>query len=153
MGKWRDGHAWEIEQIHQKIYVDDLPDEVQHFEITDGYNLFLFNSAWQLQQHGVIARLGLGPVIAHPQTTVRSLSNHQSGGSAIPTIWDSDSGYQWAGAAAQVALEKEFHLSKHRLFSIEGKLTHAKADIDIEGGIVTVPNTAIHLIGGIKYGF
>ena len=50
LGKWNDGHAWEVEHIHQKIYVDDLPAEVQHYEITDGYNLFLFNSAWQLEQ-------------------------------------------------------------------------------------------------------
>ena len=29
----------------------------------------------------------------------------------------------------------------------------AQADIDIEGGSVHVPNTAIHLVGGIKYDF
>lgn len=153
LGRWSNGHAWEVEHIHQKIYVDDLPPDVQHFEITDGYNLFLFNSAWQLNRYDLITRLGVGPVIAHPQITVRGISNHQSGGGAIPMIWDSDSGYQWAGAAAQVSLEKEFSISQHWLLSLEGKLSHANADIDIEGGSVTVPNTAIHLVAGIKYDF
>lgn len=153
LGKWRDGHAWEVEHIHQKIYVDELPAEVQHFEITDGYNLFLFNSAWQLKKHGLVTRLGIGPVIAHPQITVRGLSNHQSGGGAIPTVWNPDSGYQWAGAAAQIALEKEYSVNKHWLLSIEGKLSHAYADIDIAGGSVSVPNTAVHLVGGVKYDF
>ena len=153
LGRWNNGHAWEVEHIHQKIYVDDLPPDVQHFEITDGYNLFLFNSAWQLNKYDLITRLGVGPVIAHPQITVRGMSNHQSGGGAIPMIWDSDSGYQWAGAAAQLSLEKEFSISQHWLLSLEGKLSHANADIDIEGGSVTVPNTAIHLVAGIKYDF
>jgi len=155
LGRWNDVHGWEIEHIHQKIYVDDLPAEVQHFEITDGYNLFLFNSAWQLGKYGVITRLGIGPVVAHPQITVRGMTNHKSGGGAIPMIWDSESGYQWAGAAAQVSLEKEFSISRHWLLSLEGKLTHAHAhaDITIEGGSVAVPNTAIHLVGGIKYDF
>jgi hypothetical protein len=153
LGRWHNGHGWEVEHIHQKIYIDDLPEEVQHFEITDGYNLFLFNSAWQLTNGGVITRVGIGPVIAHPQITVRGMSNHKSGGGAIPTIWDSDSGYQWAGAGAQLALEKEFSISRHWLLSLEGKITHAQADIDIEGGNVYVPNTAIHLVGGIKYDF
>ena len=153
LGRWRTGHAWEVEHIHQKIYVEDLPDEVQHFEITDGYNLFLFNSAWQLQKHKLITRLGIGPVIAHPQITVRGMSNHQSGGGAIPMIWDTDSGYQWAGAAAQIGLEKEFKINQNWLFSIEGKLSQAYAEIDIAGGSVSVPNTAVHLVGGVKYDF
>lgn len=153
LGRWSDGHAWEVEHIHQKIYVDELPDEVQHFEITDGYNLFLFNSAWQLEKYNVISRIGIGPVIAHPQITVRGMTNHESGGGAIPTVWDSDSGYQWAGAGAQIALEKEFRLNNNWLLSIEGKLSHANANIDIAGGSVSVPNTAIHLVGGIKYDF
>ncbi len=153
LGKWRNGRAWEVEHIHQKIYVDELPADVQHFEITDGYNLFLFNRAWQLKKYGLNTRLGIGPVIAHPQITVRNMTNHKSGGGAIPMIWDSDSGYQWAGAGIQAGLEKEFRLNNNWLFSIEGKLSHANADIDIAGGSVNVPNTAVHLVGGVKYDF
>lgn len=153
LSKWHDGYAWEIEHIHQKIYIDDLPPEVQHFEITDGYNLFFVNGAWQLQQWDVIARLGAGLVIAHPQITVRGRTNHTPGGGAIPMIWDTDSGYQWTGPAVQLALEKEFSISDHWLFSLEGKLTHAYADIDIEGGSVSVPNTAVHFLFGLKYDF
>lgn len=153
LGKWNEGHALEIEHIHHKLYVDELPADVQHFEITDGYNLFLFNSAWQLKKVDLIARAGLGVVIAHPQITVRNMTNYNPGGGAIPMIWDSDSGYQWAGPAIQASLEKEFRLNKNWLLSLEGKVSHANANIDIEGGSVEVPNTAVHLVGGVKYDF
>ena len=34
----------EIELIHHKLYFErDLPDEVDHFEITDGYNMLMLN--------------------------------------------------------------------------------------------------------------
>lgn len=153
LGRWYDDVAWEIEHIHQKIYVETLPSAVQHFEITDGYNLFLLNVAWRMESLGIIARAGVGPVVAHPQITVRSLSNHKSGGGAIPTVWDSDSGYQWTGPALQLAIEKELPLTEHWIFSLEGKLSHAEADITIARGSVVVPNTALHLLFGMKYSF
>ena len=123
LGEWKNGHAWEAEHIHEKIYVDDQPADVQYFEITDGYTLFQFNSAWQPEKYGAITRLGTDAVIADPQITVSSLSTHQSGSSAIPTIWDLDSSYQWDGPAIQTALEKEFSIGKYRLLSIKSKWT------------------------------
>lgn len=153
VGKWENNAAWEFEHIHQKIYIDDLPADVQHFEITDGYNLFYFNRAWNLEKYGVIARVGAGFVVAHPQITVRDVETYTQGGGAIPMIWDTDSGYQWAGLSAQVAVEKEFQIHENWYVSLEGKLTHSSSDIDLKNGSVEVPNTALHLNCGIKYHF
>jgi hypothetical protein len=154
ISRWDNDRAWEFEHIHQKIYIDDLPSEVEHFDITDGYNLFYLNHAWNLEEYGVITRVGLGFVVAHPDITVRGVQTHETGGGAIPMIWDTDSGYQWAGLTGQIAIEKEFQIVKNWYLSLEGKLTHSSADIDLEeDGSVEVPNSALHLLVGIKYNF
>ena len=155
ISKWNSNRAWEFEHLHQKIYIDDLPSDVQHFEVTDGYNLFYVNHAWNLAAYGIITRVGAGFVVAHPDLTVRGEDTHITGGGAIPMIWDTDSGYQWAGLSAQVAVEKEFQIHENWYTSIEGKLTHSSANIDLvnDSGSVKVPNTALHLHFGIKYNF
>ncbi len=167
LGKWNDGHAWQVEHIHQKIYVDDLSAEVQNFEITDGYNLFLFNSAWQHEEYGVTTRLGIGPVVAQPQITVRDMFNHKSGGGAIPTIWDSLSGYQWALTTSQVALGKDFNISRRWLLNIKGKYSYSNANVTVGGDIkynirhrrlsikgkLSYLNANMAVGGGIKYDF
>jgi hypothetical protein len=153
VSRWENDSAWEVEHIHQKIYINDLPEEVQHFEITDGYNLFYLNHAWNLEKYGIITRIGAGFVVAHPQITVRDVETYTSGGGAIPMIWDTSSGYQWAGFSGQLAVEKEFQVYENWYISLEGKLTHSKSDIDLENGSVEVPNTALHLHFGIKYQF
>jgi len=93
-------------------------------------------------------------VVVHPDITVRGIETHERGGGAFPKIWDTDSGYQWSGLTAQVAIEKEFKIYNHWFFTVEGKATHANANIDLNPtGSVNVPNTALHLTAGIKYNF
>lgn len=46
IGRWQQAGAWEFELIHHKLYVDNLPPEIQKFEITDGFNLLLANRTW-----------------------------------------------------------------------------------------------------------
>ena len=63
------------------------------------------------------------------------------------------SSQDWPRPAIQASLEKEFRLNKNWLLSLEGKVSHANADIEIAGGSVEVPNTTVHLLGGVKYDF
>ncbi|MDP3296456.1 MAG: hypothetical protein Q8N09_02515 [Thermodesulfovibrionia bacterium] len=51
IGVWDDNRAWELELIHQKIILKNKPEEVQHFEISHGYNLITINRAWRLSQY------------------------------------------------------------------------------------------------------
>lgn len=151
VSRWQNQQAWEIEHIHQKLYLDELPKNVQHFEITDGYNLFFVNRAYQIPKFNVTVRGGMGAVIAHPQVTVYEKTNYKQGGGAIPKIWDTKSGYQWAGLATQVAVEKNFAIHDKVDIGIEGKITHANAKIDLADGYVRLPNTAGHLLVWLKY--
>lgn len=145
--------AWEFEHLHQKLYIDDLPNNVQHFEITDGYNLFYVNRSIATPKYDIRLRTGVGAVIAHPQITANGVETYKKGGGAIPTIWNKDSGYQWAGVSVQAGIEKSFAITDKLSVSAEAKITHSKADIDLENGSVKVPNTALHGLVWLNYKF
>lgn len=146
-------YAWEFEHLHQKLYIDDLPTPVQHFEITDGYNLFYLNRSMTLPKYDLQARFGIGAVVAHPQITVNNVETYQTGGGAIPTIWDKNSGYQWAGVSVQAGIEKSFPINDKLSISAEAKITHSQAKIDLVNGSVKVPNTALHGLIWLNYTF
>ncbi|MCW8888339.1 MAG: hypothetical protein OQK25_04690 [Gammaproteobacteria bacterium] len=143
-----EGGAWEIEHIHQKLYLDDLPANLQRFEVTDGYNLFYVNRSWT-QPEGVEYRVGVGAVIAHPDITIYNQSNHVSGGGAIPKIWAD--GYHWCGVSLQAGYSRSFKRSDRWAIVPEVKLTHSMANIPIYDGSVRLNNTALHLNIGVNY--
>lgn len=138
VGRWYQNNALEVEFIHHKLYAksSDLNNRVQNFEITDGYNLLYLNFAFSLVPNWN-TRAGFGPVIAHPDVTVDGVTTHGN--------------YQLSGVTAQLALEREIELTKNLLFSLEGKMTYSYAELDLDYGKVSVPNTALHLIGQLKF--
>ncbi len=137
-GLWKQGKAWELEFIHHKLYAKnaDLNDRVQNFELTDGYNLLYFNYASVYKQNWNV-RAGLGAVFPHPDVTVDNQRSH--------------GGYQLGGITTQLALEREFPLSESMLFSLEGKVSYSYAKIDLDYGQAKMPNTALHLLGQLKF--
>jgi hypothetical protein len=58
LAKWSKNRAWEFELVHHKLYLSNPPAEVQHFEVSHGYNLITINRAWLLR--GFIWRFGAG---------------------------------------------------------------------------------------------
>lgn len=141
----------EIELVHYKIYYEsgDDPDGIiQQFDVTDGLNLVYVNALGikQLRDDlSVSARLGMGPIIAHPETEIRHQKKGQNGD------W---SGFEYAGLTWQVAvaLEKAVAGSRNRaggskLF-IEYKHTAADPTISISGGTATTSTRAHHFIAG-----
>ncbi|QKI90100.1 hypothetical protein [Thiomicrorhabdus xiamenensis] len=147
-GNW-EGYALEFEHIHQKIYIDDLPADVQHYEITDGFNLFYLNLKRELGD-GYAVRAGAGFVLAHPQITVRNTETYTQGGGALPI----GEGYQVAGPSMQIAAEKSFEINKNWALVPEVKLTYSpNAKIDLENGSTELSNTAVHFLLGMRYQF
>ncbi len=138
-GVWNGDKAWELELVHDKLYLRDKPPEVQEFAISHGYNLLTVNRAWEVKTF--IFRTGLGVVITHPETTVRGRTDPQDGG-----IFD---GYHVSGPTAQGAVEKRFRLGKWLIVSLEAKLTASYAWIPVEGGHADVPNVAVHGLFGV----
>lgn len=135
VGRWSNGVAWEVELIHLKVFVTNNPSEVEHFGISHGYNLLLFNRAWHLQDW--ILRAGGGAVIAHPETMIRGKS--------------SEPGYGLTGPSGQFAAGRRWHFGKRLFGSVEGKITVARARVSIAQGRATVPNFAIHGLFGLGF--
>jgi hypothetical protein len=141
-GWWRGRGGWELELIHQKLFLQNPPPEVQYFAISHGYNLVTVNRAWE--RRGLIWRLGAGAVIAHPENEVRGrvLASEDTN---LP------GGYQLAGPVLQAAAEKRFGLGEHWFLGLEGKVSGALAQVPVAGGEAEVPNVAFHALLGIGY--
>jgi hypothetical protein len=141
-GRWKDRRGWELELIHQKLFLQDPPPEVQGFAISHGYNVLTLNRAWEA--HGVVWRVGAGAVIAHPESQVR-------GRVLDPDDTNLEGGYHLTGPSFQAGAEKRFALGKRWFLGLEGKATVARAVVPVAGGEAEVPNAAFHGLFGIGY--
>ena len=143
-GRWADGGAWEAELVHHKLYLENPPPEVQHFETSHGYNLATVNHA--THSGGLIIRFGLGLVIAHPEGRVR--------GRSIGTVRSVlGGGYHIAGITAQLTAGRRFGLAGDIFAAPEAKLTASWAQVPLAGGgYALVPNAALHALAGLGYG-
>jgi hypothetical protein len=135
---------WELELIHQKLYLENRPPEVDTFEITHGYNFITLNRVFC--RRGLDLRGGAGIVLAHPETMVRGLWFDDTQG-ILRTGW------YVSGVAAQVGLGRSFRLGRHWFVGVEGKATAAWARVLIAQGTADVPNLALHLQVGAGYRF
>jgi hypothetical protein len=144
LGIERRGAGWELELVHHKLYLANLPSEVDTFEITHGYNFLTLNR--MLEWLGVEFRGGAGIVLTHPQTTVRDRRFPERGGFF-------NSGFYVSGPAAQLGAGERFFFG-HRFFvGVEGKATGAFARIPIAGGNADVPNLALHGLLSVGWRF
>jgi hypothetical protein len=135
-------NGWELELIHQKIFLKNRPPEVQHFAVSHGYNLLTVNRAWDAKR--LVWRIGAGAVIAHPENEVR-------GRELDPDDTNLGGGYHLTGPVFQAGVEKRIELGERWLFGIEGKASAARAVIPVAGGEADVPNAALHLLFGVGW--
>ena len=123
---------WDVELIHQKIYLQNPAREVESFSVSHGYNLILLNHGWRTGDF--IIRVGGGAVLAHPE--IRFRENFF------------EPGYKLTGPAFQVSAQKRFPLSNRLFFSAEGKFTAARAHFSINESEISAPNIALHALFG-----
>jgi hypothetical protein len=142
IAKWKNDTAWEFESLHQKLYLKNKPDEVEHFSISHGYNFNMLNYA--LSRYGFIYRAGIGFIMTHPETKVRGKRLEDEGGI---------NGFYISGAGGQLAVEKRYYTTDKLSLSLEVKFTAAYAEIPIADGTATVPNYAAHGLIGIGFDF
>ncbi len=133
--------AWELELVHDKLYLDNKPSEVQDFAMTHGFNLLTVNRAWE--RYGLLWRLGAGVVVSHPESTVRGRVHEESGGIS--------GGYHLSGPTAQAAAQKRFPIGKGFFGTIESKLTASWFRIPVQDGHAEGWNFAVHGLFGLGY--
>ena len=144
-GRWNDGKAWEIEFVHHKLYLDNMPPEVQEFSISHGYNIFTVNRASEkllFKDFNYILRLGAGVVISHPETTIRGLSLEQEGGTL-------GGGYYITGPVLNIAMAKRLYFLDPLFINLELKFNPSVSWIPIEGGQAIVWNFPVTFAFGM----
>jgi hypothetical protein len=146
LGRWDNGKSWEVELVHHKIHLTNNPPEIKHFEVSHGYNLLTVNRAWEVRDF--IYRVGLGVVVAHPESTVRNKEFYEMDGGL-----KGDGNYYVAGPTAQIAIQKKFGIWGGLFGSAEAKFTASYATVPIAEGEAVAPNTAFHFLAGIGYNF
>ncbi len=136
---------WSAELVHHKIYLQNPTPEIQHFEVSHGYNMAMISRTLPFGNSPGIFRIGLGMVIGHPEGHIR--------GKAInPVKSFLGGGYHISGVCFQAAAGPPLGIADHWYFRPEVKLTAAWARMPLlGGGTATVPNIALHTLFGFGY--
>ena len=140
----------ELEFIHHKLYIEEnLPDQVEKFEVSDGYNLLLINLVNTLKEN-IYYRLGIGTVVTHPDIMIEGQTNYIKGGGLIPKFWTD--GYHWGGISSQASIFYNYRIKDRLAMNIETKLIYASASVPVAGGSFILPNLSFHFLVGISFG-
>ncbi|MGE5189763.1 MAG: hypothetical protein ACM3NF_06870 [Gemmatimonadota bacterium] len=143
IGRWEGHRGWEVELVHDKLYLVDGPAEIGAFAISHGFNLLTVNRAWD--REGVVVRVGAGAVVAHPENTVRGKELPGDGGLL-------GRGYDLSGPTVQAALEKRIRARGDFFLPVEGKATASFARVPVADGTADVPYAALHALAGVGIG-
>jgi hypothetical protein len=145
IGRWSGKAEWAVELTHHKIFLTNPPSEVGAFGASHGYNLLTANRGWELP-FDIWARVGLGVVISHPESTVRGQAFGENGG-----FWGL--GYYLSGAAATAAIQKRVYLVGGFFIAAEGMISASYAVLPVVDGHARAPNVALHALLGLGYRF
>ena len=133
--------AWELQFIHHKIHLQNTTEEVERFEITDGFNIFTVNRAFPAGP--VDLRVGVGVVIAHTDSRIRGQSPSDRG--------ILDSGYELGGPAILAGAGKRLRLSERWIGTLETQVTLARARVSVAHGEAATTNVAFHVMFGVGH--
>jgi hypothetical protein len=144
LAHWSRQRAWELEVIHQKLYLQNTTTEVQKFNISHGFNLLIVNRCFQTGKFRW--RSGAGIILAHPESNIRGLTFGDS-------TDDFDAGYFVSGPVAHVALGRPIYFRRRGYAHIEAKTSLAWSSIKIADGYARVFNLAFHVVVGVGFEF
>jgi hypothetical protein len=144
---WNDQHdqAWEFTQVHHRLFLANNPPEIQYFAIHFGYNFYMAGHAWK--RHGFIVHVDGGVLICSPENTVRGRQLETRGTGIL------DSGYTLAGGGGEVAVSRQFPLTKRIFVVADAALLAGRARVPVVGGSATVPNVGVHGKAGVGFNF
>lgn len=137
--RWVKGKSIEFEAIHHKLYLKNLPPEVERFGISHGFNMLTLNHGREWKK--IIFRGGLGSVLIHPESTVRGMKYPETGGFDLP-------GYRLRGITMGLAVAKQINFGKNFYINTEAKINASAVNSPIVDGYARVYNIAFQLILG-----
>jgi hypothetical protein len=144
---WNRPHdqAWEITQVHHRLFLANNPPEIQFFAIHFGYNFYMFGHAWK--RNGFIYHVDGGILICSPDNTVRGQQLDTQGTGIL------DSGYTLAGGGGEFAVSRQFALSRRVFIVADGALLAGRARVPVANGSAAVPNVGFHGKAGVGFNF
>lgn len=158
---WRISHtrgknSFELEAIHHKLYLRNMPSEIKRFSISHGFNMFFINYAkadeWTAQindkvyKGDIIFRFGIGAVFAHPETEIRGFAFEDKG-----EFLNTD--YYLSGPAINLGIGKRWYILKRLFLNTEIKATSAYVRIPVALGSAKVFTTSFQFIAGLGFDF
>ncbi len=134
---WDKEEAWEISQVHHRIFLTNPPPEIQVFAIHFGYNYFFLGHAWK--KAGLIYHLGIGPIVSNPENTVRGQKLRNLGTGLF------DAGYDFSGVGVEASLSKNLYFAQNCFISLEAAFIAGWAWwVPVANGYADVPNLGLH---------
>ncbi len=139
--RWKGDKGWAVDYTHHKLYLRNTTPEVQHFEISHGYNLLHLSKVWRT--HEWILSAGGGLVFTHPENTVRGLVLDPESGGTL------GGGYYLDGVSAMGAVGRQVKIHGPLFASGLAKVTLSNATVRVRDGEAEVPNAALHVNLGL----
>jgi hypothetical protein len=144
IGTAGDRKGWELELIHLKVILDNNPPEIQHFEISHGFNYLTINRIWDMDL--MILRIGAGVILSNPESIIRNMRFENQKGIM-------NRGYYFSGPGVQFSAEKRIPVKGGLFFDLEIKAAGALTRVSVAEGHAIVPQAGFHGLFGIGYGF
>ena len=141
---WRGDRAWAVDLLHQKLMLRDPPPEVQHFEISHGYNIFTVQRLWL--RGATVLSAGAGVVVAHPENTVRGLVLDEKTGLGG---W----GYHMAGFAISGGVGRRIPMGEHFHLAGETRLVASRVEVPVANGRAVASDLTAHFLLGVGVNF
>lgn len=140
---WRGNTGWAIDLNHHKLIMEDVPPEILYLGITHGYNIGTFQilkrrGPW----HGLI---GLGGVLAHPESTVRGRRHPETGGILLP-------GHHLAGPVFLLGAGFRMGILGPVFLTAESRVSFSSIDAPIRDGELSLRHTGFHFMAGLGLG-
>jgi hypothetical protein len=145
VARWKGNKAWAIDFTHHKLYLTNNPPEVQHFEVSHGYNMLHLSRIWRT--HGWLLSGGGGIVFTHPENTVRGKELYPESGGTL------GGGYYLDGVSVMGALGRQVKIAGPVFATALGKVTLSNVTTRVVDGEAEVPNVAGHLNVGLGVKF
>lgn len=130
-----------FEAVHHKIYLTNHHPDIQRFSISHGLNLLIFNRIKSLKSK-FHYNLGIGTVLAHPESTIRQKPFNEFKGIG-------KMGYYISGIALNVSAGKYFDITRRIYINFEARFNPSYSVVPIVDGKAYVWNYAYQIIGGI----
>jgi hypothetical protein len=142
---WSKDSAWEVQEVHHRLFLSNTTPEVQFFAIHYGYTYFLVGRAWRT--HGFVVHASGGLIVANPDNIVRGKHLNGQDPNAL------DVGYRLAGGGAALAVSRQIALGTHVYLLADGGLLAGRASVPVIDGSASVPNVGLHGHVGVGFAF